>query len=128
MEANLGKKVWAEDEARFGLRTWHRRRWMAYGFRPEWLEQHRYEWFYLYGAIEPVTGRAVFGILPDTKKESVKGFLEKLKGEVKEEQIVLVWDRSGSHRWLKELPEGIEVVFLPPYSPELNPVEPIWRR
>jgi transposase len=40
--------------------------------------------------------------------------------------IILVMDNAGWHKSLK-IPENIEIVFLPPYSPELNPVERLWK-
>lgn len=54
-------------------------------------------------------------------------FLEELRKEVSGE-VALVWDRAGAHRALAgEMPQGITPVFLPAYSPELNPVEPVWK-
>jgi transposase len=100
---------------------------MAPGCRPEWVGQQRYEWFYLYGAIEPVSGRSLFWILPDLRKESVEFFAAEFRREV-EGEVAPVWDRAGAHRALEEeLPEGITPLFLPAYSPELNPVEPVWK-
>jgi len=52
-----------------------------------------------------------------------KVFLGGVEGEV-----ALVWDRSGSHRAMAtEMPGGIIPIFLPRASPELNPVESVWR-
>ena len=45
---------------------------MAVGYRPDWLGQQRYEWCYLYGAIEPLGGRSYFWLLPDLTGESVR--------------------------------------------------------
>jgi transposase len=100
---------------------------MAPGCRPQWIGQQKYEWFYLYGAIEPLTGRSLFWILPDLTKESVEFFLEEFRREV-EGEVALVWDQASGHRALLEgMPEGIVPVLLPSYSPELNPVEPVWK-
>jgi len=100
---------------------------MAKGYRPAWVGQQRYEWFYLYGAIEPLSGRSLFWLLPDWTKESAKFFLEQLRQEV-EGEIALVWDRAGAHRAMAaEMPEGITSVFLPRASPELNPIEQVWK-
>lgn len=100
---------------------------MARGYRPAWVGQQRYAWFYLYGAVEPLSGRSLFWLLPDWTKESAKFFLEEFRQEV-EGEVALVWDRAGSHRALAaEMPEGITLVFLPRASPELNPVESVWR-
>jgi transposase len=121
------RAVWAEDEARFGLKTWHKQRWMAPGCRPDWVGQQKYQWFYLYGGIEPPTGRSLFWIMPDLTKESVEFFVGELRKGV-EGEVALVWDRAGAHRAMEGgMPEEIIPVFLPSYSPELNPVEQVWR-
>jgi len=100
---------------------------MAKGYRPAWVGQQRYEWFYLYGAVEPLSGRSLFWLLPDWTKESAKFFLEEFRREVKGE-IALVWDRAGSHRAMAEkMPAGITPVFLPRASAELNPIEQVWK-
>ncbi len=87
---------------------------MAKGYRPDWVGQQRCEWFYLYGAVEPLSGKSLFWILPDLKKESVQFFLEELRKEVEGGRVALVWEGAGSHRALqKEMPEGMKAVFLP---------------
>lgn len=55
-------------------------------------------------------------------------FLQELSGRHPNEQIILVWDGASSHRG-KELkvPGNISLISLPPYSPELNPVENFWK-
>ena len=57
----------------------------------------------------------------------MKFFVEELCKEV-EGEVALVWDQASGHRALEgEAPEGIKLVFLPSYSPELNPVEQVWK-
>lgn len=112
------------DEARFGLKTWHRRRWCPKGFRPPWVVEDRYEWLWLYAAVEPATGESFYLYLPRLDGDCFEVFLEELRKAYRGEQIVLVLDgapghRSGQVSW----PDGIEALPLPPYSPELNPVE-----
>lgn len=100
---------------------------MAKGRRPNWVGQQRYQWCYLYGAIEPLRGKSLFWLLPDLTKESVSFFVEQFR-EAVQGKVALVWDRAGAHRAMQqEMPEGITPVGLPAYSPELNPVEPVWR-
>jgi hypothetical protein len=48
------------DEARLGLKVWFRRRWCPKGVRPPWIVEDRYEWLWLYAAIEPRTGESFF--------------------------------------------------------------------
>ena len=100
---------------------------MAPGYRAVWETQQSYEWFYIYGAIEPCSGRSVFWLLPALDKASVQFFLEQLRQEVAGE-VALVWDGAGAHRAMaKEMPEKMTSVLLPAYCPELNPVEGVWR-
>ena len=123
----LGFQVWAQDEARFGLKSWHKRRWMAPGYRPDWVVQDCYEWLYVYGAIEPLSGRSVFWLLPALDKESVKFFVEQFRKEISGE-VAVVWDSASAQRSMsKEMPEGMTSVLLPAYSPELNPAESLWK-
>lgn len=57
-------------------------------------------------------------------------FLDQLGRHVRG-PIIIIWDRLNTHRgravtaWLLRHPR-IEMAFLPPYAPELNPVEPAW--
>lgn len=76
-------------------------------------------------------GRSVVGFKEDSKKESVCSFLEEVKTNNPHEKILLVLDNFASHRAqatrdkAEEL--GISLTFLPPYSPDLSPIEQIWR-
>lgn len=100
---------------------------MALGYRPDWVGQQRYEWFYLYGAIEPLRGRSYFWLLPDLTSESVRFFVEELRQAVGQD-LVLIWDGAGGHRAVhKQGVQGVWPVALPAASPQLNPVESVWR-
>ncbi len=57
-------KVRAFDEARFGLINWHRRRYCPKGFRPPYIVHRRYEWTYLYAAVDPTMGESCCAYLP----------------------------------------------------------------
>lgn len=54
----------ALDEARFGLKSWYRRRWCPRGIRPPWVVEDRYEWLWRYAAAEPCSGQSFFLLLP----------------------------------------------------------------
>jgi len=87
--------------------------------------QTRYEWDYLYGALEVVDGKAEFLHLPTVNLDCNKLFLEHLKNSDPEAQHIVIADQAGFHLKPgdKRLPEGIHILSLPPYSPELNPCE-----
>jgi len=55
------RRVFAMDEARFGLKATHRRLWCPFGSRPPWPHEHQYHWFWLYAAVEPVSGSHISG-------------------------------------------------------------------
>ncbi len=87
-----------------------------------------YEYGYLYAAVNPSSGR-VFGlILPSMTLESVTVFVEEFRrwlksnGEV-ETETVLIFDGAGAHRSESISYGEVDKQLLPPYSPELNPVE-----
>lgn len=112
------------DEARFGLKTWFRRRWCPFGFRPPWVFQDRYEWLWLYAAVEPKTGESFCLYLPRLDGLCFEVFLHELRQAYPDEELVLVTDRAGSHtsgqvNW----PAGMSSLLLPACSPELDPVE-----
>lgn len=117
------------DEARFGLKVWHRRRWCPRGHRPPWQVEDRYEWVWLYAAVEPTSQKFLRGesfclYMPHLNGDCFEVFVQKLRQAYPDDEIALVLDGAGAHRkndlvW----PEGIEAMQLPAYSPELNPAE-----
>src|SRR3712207_286499 len=124
--AGVGR-VWAFDEGRFGLRVGLRKRWCPRGVRPPWLVHDRYEWLWLYAAVEPATGQAFCLLLPRVTKEWFTRFLAAFAQEVGEERVGLVLDGSGSHQADIPWPEQVVPLPLPRYSPELNPAEQLFR-
>jgi transposase len=117
------------DEARFGLKVWHRRRWCPWGARPPWPYEHRYAWLWVYVAIEPTTGSCFVLFLPRVDGACFAAFLHAFRRAVPEGTVALVLDGSGSHTsrqigW----PDGIAALPLPAYSPELNPAERLFER
>jgi len=122
--------VWAEDEARLGLKPLIRRVWAPVGRRPRARAKRGYEWSYLYGYVRPTTGEVWWLILPTVNKELFSMALGEFAKEVgagKHKRILLVLDRAGWHTFGEiELPEGIHLQFLPTGSPELQPAERLW--
>lgn len=114
----------AFDEARFGLINWHQRRYCPKGFRPPYIVHRRYEWSYLYAAIDPATGESLCAYLPRVDSECLGAYLQHLGEDYTDHRVVLVADNAPSHTSKQlEVPENIELLALPTYSPELNPVE-----
>jgi len=121
-------KVWVADESRFGLHTQSRRCWGLRGQRVVVPREQRYEWEYVYGAVEVVAGGAQFRYLPSVSLEFSTGFLQQIAASDPAAEHVVIWDQAGFHPGPgdERLPERVHIVSLPPYSPELNPIEGLW--
>jgi transposase len=116
------------DEARFGQQGTITDVWARTGSRPRAVRQTRYEWVYLYAAVEPATGESAALVAPYVNTGTMNAFLKILDRERRDdEHFVLIMDQAGWHKSRAlQLPDGITVLLLPPYSPELNPVENLW--
>jgi transposase len=116
------------DEARFGQQGTITNVWARTCSRPTAVRQSKYDWCYLYAAVEPATGESAALIAPNADTGTMNQFLRILDAERKhDEHIVLIMDGAGWHKSKAlRLPDGITVLLLPPYSPELNPVENLW--
>ena len=91
------QRVFAMDEARFGLKVTHRRLWCPFGSRPPWTHEHQYHWFWLYAAVEPVSGTCFVLFLPHVDGVCFQRFLEELRKHSGSDPVGLVLDNSGSH-------------------------------
>ena len=82
----------------------------------------------MFSAACPETGELCSIIMPQANSEAMNIFLKTLSEQQENERIILCLDKAGWHT-TKQLiiPKNIILWFLPPYSPELNPVELIWR-
>lgn len=121
-------RVFFMDEARFGQQGTTTRVWAKTGSRPTAVKQTRYEWVYLYAAVEPATGASVALQAPLVNTGTMNVFLKMLSEELSpRDHAVLVMDQAGWHKSKAlAVPENITALHLPPYSPELNPVERLW--
>lgn len=121
-------KIWVADEARFGLHTQSRRCWALRGQRVVLAQEQRYERDYVYGAVEVVEGLAEFQFLPSVRLELSCGFLRQIAESDAQAEHVVIWDQAGVHPRPGDaaLPARIHLLPLPPYGPELNPVEGLW--
>lgn len=121
-------KVWVLDEARSGLHSQTRRCWGLRGVPVVVPRQHRYEWEYLHGALEVVEGQSCFAFLPSVGLDLTALFLAQLAASDPQAEHVVVYDQAGFHLRPGDarVPARVHLVLLPPYSPELNPVEGVW--
>ena len=121
-------RVFFADEARLGQQGTLTRVWARTGSRPTAVKQARYEWVYLYAAVEPATGESLALLAPHVNTGTFNVLLSMLAAEAKpDEHVVLIMDRAGWHKSKAlRLPDCVTVLLMPPYSPELNPVENLW--
>lgn len=121
-------EIWFEDEARIGQKGRVGHRWFTRGQRPPGLCDKRFDSTYLFAAARPGTDDAFALVLPEATTQTMnlflRGFADQLAADV---HAVLVVDGAGWHIAHRlAVPDNVSLLFLPPYSPELNPVERIW--
>jgi transposase len=121
-------RIFCQDESRFGLLPIQRRRITLTGVKPLGTVQYRFENFYVYGAVEPTTGESFFLELPYLNSTNFQIFLNEFSRGYQETLNIVLMDNGSCHT-AKSLmiPDNVVCLFLPPYSPELNPIERLWR-
>jgi len=130
-EHTRGKPLefWWQDEARIGQQGTLTRVWAERGSRPAAPRDQRYRWAYLFGAICPARGIGAALVLPFANAEMMNLHLAEISAAVTTgAHAVLTMDGAGWHQTGGKLrvPDNITLLYLPPYSPELNPVENVW--
>ena len=119
---------WFQDEARIGQQGTLTNVWAERGSRPQRVRQTEYEWVYVYAAVNAVTGASSAMLAPTVNTDYMNAHLEFISKQVTPgSHAILVLDRAGWHvaKALK-VPANLTLLHLPPYSPELNPVERVW--
>src|SRR3954453_23897526 len=131
-EQHPGKivEVFATDEHRVGLKPILRRVWAPKGERPRAPGHYRFEWLYVIAFVQPTSGEVFWYLANGVSKPSFEALLALFAREAgagRDRIIALVLDNAG---WHTEpgltVPEGVRLVHLPPYSPELQPAECLW--
>jgi len=121
--------LYFEDESRFGLFTKEGRMLTAKGVKPICVSHQEYCSTWLFGAFSPITGDHVLMELPHCNADNFQIFIDEVAGENSKTLIIMVLDNGSFHKAKKlKIPDNIKLVFLPPYSPELNPAEKMWAR
>ena len=116
-----------EDEASFGRINTPKYCWTA-GSRPAVPCHHIREYRYVYGAVDPCTGDDCFLVTPLCNTDCMNLFLENLSRQYEHDEILLVCDGAAWHKsGTLKIPSNIHLFYIPPYTPEMNPFEQIWR-
>uniref|UniRef100_UPI00187264F1 transposase n=1 Tax=Acidithiobacillus thiooxidans TaxID=930 RepID=UPI00187264F1 len=80
-----------------------------------------------YAAVSPQDGRMDSLVLPEVSSKCMQIFLNEVAQRYPDENILMIMDGAGWHKSHHlQLPENLRLLFLPPYSPELNPQEHLW--
>jgi transposase len=122
-------EIWFQDEARVGQKGGHAYVWAETGSRPLMVRDNRHDSAYIFGAICPARGAGAAIVMPAANSEAMNEHLKELATRVAPGAVaVVVCDGAGWHQRGKRLkvPDNIRLLSLPPYSPELNPVEKVW--
>ena len=104
--------------------------WVRKGTRPRAVVQQRFQWLYVYAFLHPASGQSEWLLLPTVNVAvfslALAHFAQAV-GAGQTKQVLLVLDRAGwQTRQELAVPEGIHRLFLPPYSPEVQPCERLW--
>ena len=121
-------RIHFQDEARFGQQGTLTRVWARRGSRPRAVRQNGRQWLYVLVAVCVSTGDASALIMPELNTAVINLFLEQLGRELPDGvHAVVIWDGAGFHTGGGlVVPGNVSLIRLPPYSPELNPVENLW--
>jgi hypothetical protein len=123
-------ELWAEDEARLGLKPIARRVWAVKGRRPTANGRTKYQWLYVSGFVHPASGRDLELILPAANTDRMglapEEFARRADPDGSKRLVVLV-DNAGWHIAKRlAVPPNVVLHPLPPCTPELRPAEPLW--
>lgn len=121
-------RLFCQDESRIGLHLPRYRRLTAFGIKPRQFVEPLYEYYWLYGAIEPKTGETFYLEMPRLDSDCFSIYLRELGKYYSESLCVVILDNAPAHvASAVEVPRNVVLLPLPPYSPELNPVERLWQ-
>ena len=128
MGATSNIRYWCGDETRLGLQTIEGKKLTLKGVKPHGEKQWKFDYYYLYGLVEPKTGEAFYHEFSHLDTCCFEKFLELFSQNYSEEIQILQIDNAPSHTTKNlVIPENIILLFQPPYTPEVNPIERLWK-
>ena len=120
-------RVFAQDECRLGLHLPRPRRLTARGVKPIQVVNPLYESYWLYAAVEPTSGETFWWEFPSLDADCFTVFLHRFGRHYSDSLNLIVLDQAPAHVAKRAaIPSNVVLIWLPPYSPELNPVERLW--
>lgn len=119
---------WCQDETRIDFRTESGKKITLKGVKPQHTLQWHYDYYYIYGLVEPIGGRSFFYEFSHFNSDCMEIFLEKFQAENTDKINIVQLDNASIHTAKKlNIPENVILLFQPPYCPEVNPIERIWQ-
>ena len=117
-----------QDEAIFGRIGRAYKCWVLFNAQRPTVCQHKVRQYkYLYGAVDPFSGDSCFRIISHCDTDCMNYYLRELSVQYPDSYILLVCDNAGWHKSKGLIvPHNIEIMHIPPYTPEMNPAEQIW--
>ena len=127
-ESDAKIRLMYQDEAGFGRISDLSKCWAPKGIRLTVYRHHIREYKYAYGAVDPVNGDKFFLVLPNCDTACMNVFLRELSAVFPRDYLLIATDNAIWHK-AKALviPENIRFFYIPPRTPELNPIEQIWK-
>lgn len=120
--------LYFQDESRFGLFTRNGKALTAQGVKPICPFHQIFKTTYLFGAFSPIDGDSFLLELPNCNTDSFQLYLNEFSLQNPKVLKIIGLDNGAFHKAeALQVPENIVLLFLPPYSPELNPAEKIWQ-
>jgi len=123
--------LWVYDEMRYGLHPLLRKMWSLVGTRVVAPVNRRFKWGYLFGALEIGGKGSEFLYTDGLCKDFDAAFIEQIASSAPEKVHVIIGDGAGFHHKQDQdnealISSNVRIITLPPYSPELNPIEKLW--
>ncbi|CJQ53244.1 transposase family protein [Streptococcus pneumoniae] len=117
-----------QDEAGFGRISKLGSCWSPIGVGPHVHSHYIREFRYCYGAVDAHTGESFFLRAGGCNTEWMNAFLEELSQAYPYDYFLLVIDNAIWHKSSTlKIPTNIGFAFIPPYTPEMNPIEQVWK-
>lgn len=123
-------EVWWQDESRVGQQGSLSRVWAAKGTRPRVVRQRQFLNTYIFGACCPDKDKGCALILPECHTGMMQLHLDEISKNIEDGfHAIVIIDRASWHTTeALNIPSNISLLPLPPYSPELNPMEQVWQK
>ena len=120
--------VWFQEEARLSQQNTTTRLWAEKGTRPRAVKQQQFTYAYLFGAVCITNGNTEAIIAPLSNMDVMKSHLALISVATEPgRHAVIIMDGASWHQeYLTQYFPNLSIIHIPPYSPELNPIEQVW--